>query len=373
MSKPPIIWLNVSVFLITFLFAVIGVPYWAFSHGFNLTTLIAALLCFIYCGMSITAGYHRLWSHKTYQAHWSLRLLFALGGAFALQNSILHWSADHRIHHKHVDNNDKDPYSAKRGFWHSHIGWMLREYQANRYTDYSNARDLQKDPIVMWQHNNYLLLTILMNFGIPIVIGLFVGDLIGSLLLVGFLRLVLSHHTTFFINSLAHIWGKQTYTDKNTARDNGLLAFFTFGEGYHNYHHIFEHDYRNGIRWWHFDPTKWLIKSCEWLKLTSKLRQVPEQKIETARLAMILKRSTQQLSAQPNAEQMLLKLQQEYDVLIQKLNAYYDSRKLLLTVKRDKLLADVEKSEFIKQYQELKTHFEQQKRHWQNLTANLAY
>jgi len=200
-----------------------------------------------------------------------------------------------------------------------------------------------------------------------------VGDIIGSLLLVGFLRLVLSHHTTFFINSLAHLWGKQTYTDKNTAKDNGWLAFFTFGEGYHNYHHIFENDYRNGIRWWHFDPTKWLIKSCEWLKLTSKLRKTPEQKIETARLAMSLKRSSLQLKSHPHAEQMLAKLQQEYDVLIQKLNAYYASRKQLLTIKRDKLIADVEKSELLHQYHELKAHFEQQKRQWQAFTTNLAY
>lgn len=112
----------------------------------------------------------------------------------------------------------------------------------------------------MWQHKHYVLLALLTNFGIPIALGLLYGDLIGFVLVVGALRLVLSHHTTFFINSLAHIWGTQPYTSKNTARDNGILAFFTFGEGYHNFHHIFEHDYRNGIRWWQFDPTKWLIR-----------------------------------------------------------------------------------------------------------------
>ena len=68
--------------------------------------------------------------------------------------------------------------------------------------------------------------------------------------------MVMTHHTTFFINSLAHIWGSQPFTDRNSARDNGILAFFTFGEGYHNFHHLFENDYRNGIRWWQFDPTR---------------------------------------------------------------------------------------------------------------------
>jgi len=375
MKKPAIIWLNVSIFAITFLVAAIAVPYRAMTVGFDGSEMLFALFCFIYCGMSITAGYHRLWSHRTYQAHWSLRLIYALGGAFALQNSILHWSSDHRIHHKHVDNNDIDPYSAKMGFWYSHIGWMCREYQASRYHDYKNARDLQKDAIVMWQHKHYLLLTIVMNFGIPIAFGLWHGDLINSLLLVGVFRLVMSHHTTFFINSLAHIWGKQTYTDKNSARDNGFLAFFTFGEGYHNFHHIFENDYRNGIRWWHFDPTKWLIKSCQWLGLTTKLRTSPEDKIEKMRIAMVLKRSQDKVTNLANAEQAKLQLQQlqhEYDLLISRLNAYYQVRKALLIEKREQVMVDVEKSELMKQYQDLKFKVSEQRKAWQLLTAKLA-
>lgn len=372
MKKPAIIWLNVSVFLITFLVAALAVPYRAITVGFDLSEMLFALLCFIYCGMSITAGYHRLWAHKTYQAHWSLRLVFAIGGAFALQNSILHWSSDHRVHHKHVDNNDIDPYSAKKGFWYSHIGWMCREYQAHRYHDYNNVRDLQKDAIVMWQHRYYLHLTLLMNFGVPIAFGLWHGNLINSLLLVGFLRLVLNHHTTFFINSLAHIWGKQTYTDKNSARDNGFLALLTFGEGYHNYHHIFENDYRNGILWWQFDPTKWLIKSCQWFGLTKNLRTSPEDKVEKMRLAMVLKSSKERLSQLPNAEHTIVQLQQEYDLLINKLNAYYQVRKALFTSKRKQVLADVERSELMKQYQELKLKLSEQQKSWQLLIARLA-
>jgi stearoyl-CoA desaturase (delta-9 desaturase) len=373
MTKPKLIWLNISFFLITFLIAIIAVPYRAFTHGFDGAELSFALICFIYCGMSITAGYHRLWSHKTYQAHWSLRLIFALGGAFALQNSILHWCSDHRIHHKHVDNNGVDPYSAKMGFWYSHIGWMLREYQASRYTDYTNVRDIQKDPIVVWQHKYYFLLMILLNVGIPLAFGIWHGNVINSLLLVGFLRLVLSHHTTFFINSLAHVWGKQTYTDKNTARDNGFLAFLTFGEGYHNFHHIFENDYRNGIRWWQFDPTKWLIKSCEYIKLTSKLRVSPEDRIAKTKLAMALKRSQLKLKSHPDAEKLLERLQYEYDTLVHKINEYYAIRKHVFALKKQKLVDDVENSEPMKQYQELKQRLAEQQRSWQLFTAKLAY
>jgi len=183
---------------------------------------------------------------------------------------------------------------------------------------------------------------------------------------------VLNHHTTFFINSLAHIWGKQTYTDKNSARDNGFLALLTFGEGYHNYHHIFENDYRNGIRWWQFDPTKWLIKSCQWLGLTTKLRTSPEDKIEKMRLAMTLKVSKDKLIRLPNTEQSILHLQHEYDLLISKLNDYYQIRKTLLTEKREQVLADVEKSDLMKQYKELKLKLTEQQKNWQMLTAKLV-
>ncbi|MPS31180.1 MULTISPECIES: fatty acid desaturase [unclassified Salinivibrio] len=371
-QKPRLIWLNISVFTLTFLIAVIGTPLWAWHHGFDWMQITALIVAFSFCGLSITAGYHRLWAHKTYQAHPALRFIFAIGGAFALQNSALHWSSDHRIHHRHVDDNDVDPYSAKRGFWFSHLGWMLREYHPNRYGDYSNCRDLQKDKIVMWQHKHYLALTLATNFGFPIAFGLLHGDLWGAILLVGFTRLVLSHHTTFFINSLAHVWGSQPYTDKNTARDNGVLALMTFGEGYHNFHHIFENDYRNGIRWWQFDPTKWLIKTASWLGLAEKLRVTPEEKIEKARATMQLQRITQQLSDKPHASHRLQILQQEYDALVAKMADYYTLKKQLLALERDKLREKVENAELTQQYQDLKVRFQQQKRSWQVLTAKYA-
>lgn len=371
-QKPRLIWLNISVFTLTFFIAVIGTPLWAWHYGFDWIQITALIVAFSFCGLSITAGYHRLWAHKTYQAHPSLRFIFAIGGAFALQNSALHWSSDHRIHHRHVDDNDVDPYSAKRGFWFSHLGWMLREYHPDRYGDYSNCRDLQKDKIVMWQHKHYLALTLATNFGFPIAFGLLHGDVWGAILLVGFTRLVLSHHTTFFINSLAHVWGSQPYTEKNTARDNGVLAFMTFGEGYHNFHHIFENDYRNGIRWWQFDPTKWLIKTASWLGLAEKLRVTPEEKIEKARATMQLQRATQKLSNKPNAAHRLQILQQEYDTLVAKMADYYTLKKQLLALERDKLREKVEKAELNQQYQDLKLRFHQQKRSWQVLTAKYA-
>ncbi len=370
MRKPPLIWFNVILFAGTFLAMVTLVPWYEITFGFDMFVILAAVAGVFFCGLSITAGYHRLWSHKTYQAHWSVRLIYAIGGAFAMQNSALHWSSDHRIHHKFVDENDRDPYSAKRGFWFAHIGWMLRHYNYEVYDDYSNCRDLQKDPIVMWQHKHYILLSLVTNFGFAALIGLISGEMLASFIAVGITRLVLSHHFTFFINSWAHMWGSQPYTDKNTAKDNAILAIFTHGEGYHNFHHIFEMDYRNGIKWYHYDPTKWLIKSLSWVGLTSKLRKTPQVKIEQAKLAMVLKRSTQRLTVHHNAEELISKLHAEYDQLLRQLNEFYALKKKFFEDKKRKLHKDYDKLALKQQIQELKQAFEQQRYAWLRLASH---
>jgi len=367
-GRPQIIWLNTLVFSLTFLVAVIGVPWYGMTHGFSGGMWLAFVLTIGFAGISITAGYHRLWSHRTYEANPVLRFLFAIGGALALQNSILHWSSDHREHHKHVDHNDHDPYSAKRGFWYSHIGWMLREYNPDKYYDYNNVKDLQQDRIVMWQHRNYLTLTLATTIGWPILLGLLMGDVLGALLLVGFLRLVVNHHTTFFINSLAHMWGSQPYTERNSARDNGFLAFLTFGEGYHNYHHIFSADYRNGIRWWQFDPTKWLIRACSWVGLTRGLKRCSEYQIEKARLEMQFKRLQEQTASKP--QDMLETLHAEYDQLLMKLKTYYQVRKQFLDTKakalRDQMHMPTVAS-LQQQVAEMKETLKAQKRAWRRM------
>ncbi|MEF1256730.1 MULTISPECIES: acyl-CoA desaturase [unclassified Vibrio] len=371
-NKPPLIWLNIFIFLSSFIVALVIVPWYGLTASYGLEHLVWFVIAFSFCNLSITAGYHRLWSHKTYEAHWSLRVLFALGGAFALQNSALHWSSDHRIHHKHVDNNDKDPYSAKRGFWFSHIGWMLREYNANTYSDYGNCRDLQRDKIVMWQHKYYVPVAILTNFGIPLLLGVVYGDIFGMLLVVGVLRLVLSHHSTFFINSLAHIWGSQPYTDKNTARDNAVLAVFTFGEGYHNYHHIFENDYRNGIYWWQYDPTKWLIKSCSWLGLTNKLRVTPKIKIEKAIAKQALAKASKNVSKLPNASMLNEVLNKEFEALMSRMADYYDVKKQVIEAKKTDLAKKYEKSLLKLRYQQMKQELAAQRKSWNSLVAQYA-
>lgn len=372
-QNPPLIWLNVFIFASSLLLALVVAPAYFIVNELSAAHWLWLFITFSFCNLCITAGYHRLWSHRTYQAHSSLRFIFALGGAFALQNSALHWSSDHRVHHRHVDNNDKDPYSAKRGFWFSHIGWMLRHYQTpEEYSDYSNCRDLQKEKIVMWQHKYYVQLALVMNLGVPLLLGIIYHDIIGMLLMVGAVRLVLNHHTTFFINSLAHIWGSQPYTNKNTARDNGILAFLTFGEGYHNFHHIFENDYRNGIYWWQYDPTKWLIRLCSWLKLADKLRLTPPEKIEKAQALQLLNDTKQRVSHLPDHHDLVERMHNEYNALILQMTEYYSLKKQLMNGQKQKLMEQYEHAVLKVRYQQIQQHFRQQKLQWQILMKQYA-
>ena len=335
-AKPPLLPINVAIFVVLPLAALVLVPAWGVYHGYDAFQWLWALAFLYLNGMSITGGYHRLWAHKAYEASPALRWFYAFWGAGALQNSILIWASDHRRHHRHVDDNEQDPYSAGRGLWFSHMGWMLRDYKSNE-ADFSNARDLQRDPIVMWQDKHYVALTTFMNLGLPILLGLWHGDIIGTVLLVGLLRLVVNHHVTFFINSLAHYWGTRPYTESNSARDNGFLAFLTYGEGYHNYHHIFQTDYRNGIRWYQWDPTKWFISLCEKLGLASNLVRVPDFKIQRAILDTQFERARRELDDSPAAEGLRATLEREYQLFTESINQWKELQSQRYEQKRNAL------------------------------------
>lgn len=320
-NKPPLIWINVAVLVGLPLLAVVLIPTWGYYKGYDSFAWLWGLAFLYLNGMSITGGYHRFWAHKSYEAHPVLKVFYALWGAGALQNSILVWASDHRRHHRHVDDNELDPYSSGRGLWYSHMGWMMREYRPHT-DDFSNAKDLQRDPIVMWQHRHYIALTLLMNLGLPIGLGIWHGDIIGTVLIVGLLRLIINHHVTFFINSLAHFWGTRPYSESSSARDNGFLAFLTYGEGYHNYHHIFQTDYRNGIRWWQWDPTKWMINLCSRVGLANNLTRISDFKIQREILDTQFRRASRKLKETASSETLKVSLEREYALFTHSVNQW---------------------------------------------------
>jgi len=245
--------------------------------------------------MSITLGYHRLFAHKAFQAKKPVKLFTLLFGAAAFEDSALDWASDHRIHHKHVDKDD-DPYDISKGFFWAHMGWIFFKLYPR---ELNNVNDLRKDPLVMWQHRYHHIIGVTVGIILPTLIGAIYNGAEGALggfLVGGITRLVAVQHSTFLINSLCHTMGSRPYDSKTSARDHWFMAIFTFGEGYHNYHHSFQHDYRNGVKPWQWDPTKWAIWTLEKLGLASDLRRVSEEKIVLAELREIKNQTEAQIA-----------------------------------------------------------------------------
>lgn len=204
----------------------------------RMETIVWAVVYYFITGLGITAGYHRLWAHKSYEANVAYQVFMMLAGSGAAEGSIHWWSRGHRAHHRYTDTN-RDPYNAHRGMFWSHIGWMF--FKPDRGVIGSvDMSDLEKNPIVAFQHKHYIYFVLFMAFVFPtLVSGIFWGDWLGGYFIAGILRMVFVQHATFCVNSLAHYLGEAPFDDKRTPRDHFVTALITLGEGYHNFHHEF--------------------------------------------------------------------------------------------------------------------------------------
>ncbi len=290
-------WGNVLFLALSPAIAVGGTLWYELHYGFHWTDLLIFFIFYVLTGgMGISAGYHRLFSHRSYECHRFLKVFYLLCGAAALQNSALRWSRDHRIHHQQIDGED-DPYNIKKGFFHAHMGWVL--YKNPQEENFDSVPDLAKDKLVLWQARYYLPIAIVVGFGLPTLMGWAVGRPLAGLLWGGFVRTVVVHHLTFFINSLAHTVGSRPFTEAFSARDSWWLAFLTYGEGYHNFHHRFASDYRNGYRWYHWDPTKWWLNVMSWIGLVGHVTRYRKEMLLKARIETDLERARRQMKAVP--------------------------------------------------------------------------
>ena len=250
-AEPPINW-PTTLFIVGTTMAALAWPVYAYFFGVTAGEIALAVAYYFITGMSITVGYHRLLAHRSFRANRWVRAALLVAGSAAWQGSALEWCTDHVRHHAHIDTDD-DPYNIKRGFLYAHVGWLLRK----RDVAVEDAPAvLTEDRLVMWQHKHYTAIAVTAGFIVPLLLA---G--VGGLLLAGAFRLVVVHHCTWFINSWAHTGSRRPYNNRVSAVDNWFLAFFTFGEGWHNYHHAFPSDYRNGIAAWAWDPSKWTIWS----------------------------------------------------------------------------------------------------------------
>jgi len=252
-------------------------------------TMVFAVVYYYITGLGITAGYHRLFAHKAYEACDFVKVLLLLMGAGAFEGSCRWWARDHRAHHRYVDT-PKDPYAFTNGFWYAHIGWMLVKQDKDKIGKPTDVDDLYEDPWIQWQHRNYLPIALFCAFIFPtLVAGIFWNDYAGGYFFAGVLRLVFVHHSTFFVNSLAHYSGNSTYSDQHTAKNSVITALVTVGEGYHNFHHEFPSDYRNGVKWYQYDPTKVFIRVLSYFGLTYNLKKFPDNEIQKGALQMKMK------------------------------------------------------------------------------------
>ncbi|XP_056325666.1 acyl-CoA desaturase [Danio aesculapii] len=279
--KPPmrIVWRNVILMSLLHIAAVYGLFLIPSAHPL---TLLWAFACFVYGGLGITAGVHRLWSHRSYKASLPLRIFLAVANSMAFQNDIYEWSRDHRVHHKYSET-DADPHNSNRGFFFSHVGWLLvRKHpeviERGRKLELS---DLKADKVVMFQRRFYKLSVVLMCFVVPTVVpwymwgeSLWIAYFIPALL-----RYAVGLNSTWLVNSAAHMWGNRPYDGNIGPRENRFVTFSAIGEGYHNYHHTFPYDYSTSEYGWKLNLTTIFVDTMCFLGLASNRKRVSKEMI----------------------------------------------------------------------------------------------
>jgi stearoyl-CoA desaturase (Delta-9 desaturase) len=191
--------------------------------------------------------------------------VMAWGASTSCQKGVLWWAAHHRAHHRYSDS-ERDIHSPKKGFWWSHVGWILcPKYQA---TDWASIKDFAKYPELVWLNKYHLVPGVVLGTACYLLGG-------WSGLWTFFLSTTLLYHGTFSINSLMHLWGSRRYVTADTSRNSLLLALITMGEGWHNNHHYYQSTANQGFYWWEIDLSYYLLKLMSWGGLVHDLRTPP--------------------------------------------------------------------------------------------------
>nr|ABX71627.1 acyl-CoA-delta9-desaturase [Lampronia capitella] len=243
--KIQLVWRNIIAFACLHLAAVYG-AYLFFTSAIWQTDIFAYIL-YVMSGLGITAGAHRLWAHKSYKAKWPLRLILVAFNTLAFQDSAIDWARDHRMHHKYSET-DADPHNATRGFFFSHIGWLLcrKHPELKRKGQGLDLSDLYADPIIRFQKKYYLLLMPLACFVLPTIIPVYLWgeSWKNAFFVAAMFRYTFILNVTWLVNSAAHKWGGKPYDKNIQPAQNISVAIFALGEGFHNYHHTFPWDYK---------------------------------------------------------------------------------------------------------------------------------
>lgn len=281
--KTQVVWTNIYLMVVLHCLMV-----WGFYVG--LGAKIQSHILYVVVGMcsavGVTAGAHRLWTHRSYKARLPLKILLMCFDCIAMQNSILVWSRDHRLHHKYTET-DADPHNANRGFFFAHVGWllMLKHPQVLIKGRNIDLSDLRRDPIIAFQHRYYLPLCVLFTILIPSVVAWYFWNEQGHIafLYLFAFRYVISLHCTWFVNSAAHLWGDRPYDKTSMTADNAFVCYAALGEGWHNYHHAFPYDYSTGEWGPKMNVTTCFLDMCAAFGLVYDRRQMSQEGITNMR------------------------------------------------------------------------------------------
>jgi stearoyl-CoA desaturase (delta-9 desaturase) len=265
----------------------------AWGRGLSWVEVSLLLGMYAAAGLGVTLGYHRLFTHRSFETVWPVKFILAVLGSMSVQGPLLRWVAVHRRHHEHSDGVE-DPHSPHGsgggvrgvivGFFHAHIGWMFTPHYPNlhRY-----VRDLQADKLVRRVSRLWPLWAAL-GLLIPAVLGglltaTWTGALLG-LVWGGLVRIFLGHHVTWSINSVCHLWGRRPFKGRDESRNNLMFGILALGEGWHNNHHAFPSSARHGLRWWELDLSYLVIYVLKLLGLAWRVRVPTSMAIAAKRM-----------------------------------------------------------------------------------------
>ncbi|KPM05319.1 stearoyl-CoA desaturase-like protein 2 [Sarcoptes scabiei] len=276
-----IVWRNVFLMTSLHLAAIYGLFLMTFYAKY--ATLLMHNLSVIILGLGITCGAHRLWAHRSYEASLGLRIFLMLLNSSSLQNDIYVWSRDHRTHHKFSET-DADPHNVCRGFFFSHIGWLLcrKHPDVRQFGQTISMSDLEEDIVIQFQRKFYRPLSILMTFIVPTVLAWFCwNEDFFIALLTTMTRYTFTLHATWLVNSAAHLYGRQPYDCRMRPSDNLFVEYISIGEGYHNYHHVFPQDYSASELSWTMDYnfSTLFIDLCAWFGLVWNRKKIDPKMI----------------------------------------------------------------------------------------------
>jgi stearoyl-CoA desaturase (delta-9 desaturase) len=229
---------------------------------------------YVLSGLGITVGFHRMLTHKSFETSRPVKALLLIMGCMAVEGDPITWASTHIQHHAHSDDED-DPHSPLEGLWHSHMGWLF-SYKHN-VAVYGTW--LKKDPTVVWVSKTWLL-WVALGILIPTLIAGWSGLIWG-----GLVRIFLTHHITWSVNSICHTFGRRDYQTRDASRNNFIVGLLAFGEGWHNNHHAFPRSAFHGLRWWQIDLSGYLIRVMEATGLVWNVYRVKESDLRKRTIA----------------------------------------------------------------------------------------